>query len=484
MGDFYGYDPSRFVVPDRYGIGAASQAASKTVMNVSQAVSQKKEAEAKEKERQEKLRLAAEAVAKDKAGTRMAYDSVLKNYTRTVNSLVKEGVLTQEEADQKLGILYSLEPTDIALKNPMQYVTKLNEANISFLNDLGKIKKEFETQRNQGRVTGAVTQAMRGTPAIPGSPATPDQTVVNPETISAGVGRGALRAPMNAWGDAETTTIPGTPAIEPQAAIPPAQDKEETYLRTQEYLKNQKQPLATQTQLKEAGIENQRDRIAEEMDKEKLAFAKEKEVKNQALDQARLALAKSQNSRGIKEDQRKIQNATFNEITTELDKSTDNLAKTRSQLTTATNLKSKVKNIQNGELSPEVLEELKILGMDQNKAILNPSGIITDLEKNINALKITEKLQEKYNADFNKALLLWVVNPGDPLPRILQIAMQEKKSVPELLKQGQGEQGMSAPFSKQIQTRERPSGNLPSLTTEPGSTKKKQKIGQFIVEEE
>ena len=482
MGDFYGYDPSRFVVPDRYGIGAASQAASKTVMNVSQAVSQKKEAEAKEKERQEKLRLAAEAVAKDKAGTRMAYDSVLKNYTRTVNSLVKEGVLTQEEADQKLGILYSLEPTDIALKNPMQYVTKLNEANISFLNDLGKIKKEFETQRNQGRVTGAVTQAMRGTPAIPGSPATPDQTVVNPETISAGVGRGALRAPMNAWGDAETTTIPGTPAIEPQAAIPPSRNQQEAYLGAQETLNKQGAPLATKPQLEAGGIGYQQDYAAEEMDKEKLAFAKEKEQNDKNYNDARLALAKSQNSRGIKEDQRKIQNATFNEITTELDKSTDNLAKTRSQLTTATNLKSKVKNIQNGELSPEVLEELKILGMDQNKAILNPSGIITDLEKNINALKITEKLQEKYNADFNKALLLWVVNPGDPLPEILKTAMQTVKPVQELLKQG--EQGMSSPFSKQIQTRERPSGNLPSLTTEPGSTKKKQKIGQFIVEEE
>jgi hypothetical protein len=473
MGDFYGYDPSRFVVPDRYGIGAASQSASQTVMNVSQAVSQKKEAEAKEKERQEKIRLAAEAIAKDKNGMRLAYDSVLKNYTRMVNSLVKEGVLTQEEADQKLGTLYSLEPTDIALKDPMKYLTALNEANISFMNDLGKIKKEFETQRSQGRVTGAVTQAMRGTPAVPGSPATPDQTVVNPETISAGVGRGALRAPMNAWGDAETTTIPGTPAIEPQAAIPPAQDKEETYLRTQEYLKNQKQPLATQTQLDEAGIENQRNRIAEGLEEKKLEFAKEKEQNDKAYNDASLALAKSQNARGLKEDQRKIENDTFEKITTQQDKTTDNLSNTRSQLTTATSLKSKVKNIQNGQVSQDILDDLKTLGMDPNQAILNPSGIINDLDKIINTLKITEELQKKYNADYNKALLQWIRKPDDPLPKILEDARQSV--YPNL-----GEQAMSSPFSKQIQTRERPLGQ----TTLPGSTKKKQKIGQFIVEEE
>jgi len=482
MGDFYGYDPSRFVVPDRYGIGAASQAASQTVMNVGQAVSQKKAAEAKEKERQEKIRLAAEAIAKDKTAVRTAYDSVIKNHRKTITSLVNEGVLTQDEAEQKMSALYSLEPTDIALKDPMKYITMLNDANMSFMSDLSNVKKEFKTQRDQGRVTGAVTQAMRGTPATPGSPVTPDQTVVNQETIPAGVGRGALRPPMNAWRDAETTTIPGKPAVEPQPAIPPSRNQEEAYLGTQGILEQQGIQPATKSQLETGGIGYQQDFVSEELKQEKLAFEKEKEATDKAYNDARLALAQSQNARGLKEDARKIENDTFEKITTQQNKTSENLSKTRSLLTTAISLKSRVNKIQNGQISQDILDDLTELGMDINKAVSDPSAISGDLEKQINALKTTEELQKKYNNDYNKALLQWIRKPDDPLPKILEDARQS--IYPNL-----GEQGMSSPYSKQIQTRERPTGKLPPLTTDtvmgqttlPGSTKKKQ-VGKYEVE--
>jgi hypothetical protein len=439
MGDFYGYDPSRFVVPDRYGIGAASQAASKTVMNVSQAVSQKKEAEAKEKERQEKIRLAAEAIAKDKNGMRLVYDSVLKNYTRTVNSLVKEGVLTQEEADQKLGTLYSLEPADIALKDPMKYLTALNEANISFMNDLGKVKKEFEGQRNQGRVTGAVTQAMRGSPAIPGSPATPDQTVVNPETISAGVGRGALRAPMNAWGDAETTTIPGTPAIEPQAAIPPARNQQEAYLGAQEALNKQGAPPATKSQFVAGGIDYQQDLDEIDIKKEK------NDIQQKRLD---LAKNKETNINWYREQMVNLANAKDDLARTNIRKDLDKFDV--ALISVINDTEDEIKKLKNQtdalgqpvEIDPIELAK-KQLTLEEYKTIKNQT--INDLKLQTIRRGITTK------------------------PR-----------------GGYGETPSSIP------TRERPSGNLPSLTTEtdmgqttlPGPTKKKQKIGQFIVEEE
>jgi hypothetical protein len=171
MGDFYGYNPERFVMPDRYGIGAASQVASNTIMNVSGTLADKKAAAAKEAEKQEKIRLAAEAAKKDWGAMSTSYSGLGKSIKKKAQSLVDSGAMTQAEADQMIEMYTNLRPNSIHQKDPEKYLTMLGTTTANIYDTLNKKAEAFQGQERSRGFTGAVETSMTdrfGKPEVAG----------------------------------------------------------------------------------------------------------------------------------------------------------------------------------------------------------------------------------------------------------------------------------------------------------------------------
>lgn len=271
MGDFYGYDPARFVMPDRYGIGAASQAASNTVMNVSGAVADKKAAAAAEAEKREKIRLAAEAAKKDWGAMSTTYSGIGKSIKNKAQSLVDSGAMTQAEADQMIDMYSNFRPTSIHQKDPEKYLTGLGTTMANIYDTLNKKAEAFQGQRRQGDVIGAVGKGIGGTP---GTEAVPEQTRIIPEIIPTGQWAGVERPTRNSWGDEETQTTPAVPAT---PATPPAESQLQGYQQTQEVARDRNINSITAKEYEEAGgkyLPTEEDLAKRKREEEKLDIQK------------------------------------------------------------------------------------------------------------------------------------------------------------------------------------------------------------------
>jgi hypothetical protein len=392
MGDFYGYNPSQFVMPDRLGIGAASQVAANTVMNVSNAVSAKKAAEAKEAARQEKIRLAAEAFAKDEGAMDEGYTSSKKYLINEMNFLVENKAMTPQERDQLIEMYNMHKPNSVTKKNPMKYITDLNTTVTNIMGTLGEKKKTLR----QGDVTGAVKSAMEGTP---GTPLIPEQTTIQKETIPAGQWASVERPTRNAWDDEQTQTTPAVPAT---PAVPPSRNEQEAYLAAQNKLSVEGQAPATDKELEAGGIGYQRDLAKEELEK------------------AKLALQEKARRQGASESQVDTMNDNYDRIVDQQNKLTDKLSKTRNSLKTIAGLETQLSKIKGGAIPPEALIALQELGMSPEKAALDPQAILKDLGEYKKALTITEKLQEEHAETYDNAFDEWIDSPLSPLPKLLK----------------------------------------------------------------
>ena len=214
MGDFYGYDPGRFVQKDKYGIGAASQIAGQTIAAIPGLQKEKKEYEYL----QEQRKLAIEIAEKDWTSMDMAWKSLKNTYTRQAQPLLDGGQMTVDEFRSNINQLRA--PTQADKKDPGSYIDNLGK-NYGTL--IGEVKTRI---RSQGR-TQTVTGAMEGAPPQQATVPAGRETAIpmqEPQMMGTQVPPGQLGAqPQPAQGGfteqpVTQQTIPGTP---------PAQTKEQ-----------------------------------------------------------------------------------------------------------------------------------------------------------------------------------------------------------------------------------------------------------------
>lgn len=150
------YDPLRFVVPDRYGIGAATQEIASGIEKLPTAMKQDEEYKYQQEQRQK----AVEEAKRNWGAMESSWKTIKSQYQKKAQPLIEKGLMTQEDLDTDLRMLRM--PTDADKKDPGAYIDNTGK---TFANLIQKI----EQKSRQAGLTGAVAEASRerfGAPTV------------------------------------------------------------------------------------------------------------------------------------------------------------------------------------------------------------------------------------------------------------------------------------------------------------------------------
>ncbi len=265
---FYGYDPSSYVRPDKYGIAAAGQIAANTIGQVAGIASQQKE--------QERLRNEAIKKATEDAGAMDdAYKAIKTLLTKKAQPLYERKMITQQEVDEILNRLPA--PTSIDKKDPGAYIDKMrtifsNEVKL-FDDKLRRANVSQVLYGQQGQQPAPQAQPSGQLGSTPTTPAVPQGDVPFQQRLS------DMNKPETEYPGAPIPAQSQVAPPEPQIQAPAQQmatPSEQVETSKEDAIEKLRKSGIDYTEQDIAGYRGRTDIEKEKLEKEKLGLEKKK----------------------------------------------------------------------------------------------------------------------------------------------------------------------------------------------------------------